>query len=68
MMWEYQNPLLRGAARDAVGACRGDGAQIATFTGHSLKDVEAILEAHDLGREPWRKPRSILSLPIWPSV
>jgi hypothetical protein len=25
--------------------------QIATITGHSLKDVEAILDAHDLGRE-----------------
>lgn len=24
--------------------------QISTFTGHSLKDVEAILDAHDLGR------------------
>jgi hypothetical protein len=25
--------------------------QIATFTSHSLKDVEAILEAHYLGRD-----------------
>ncbi len=25
--------------------------QIATFTGHSLKDVEAILDAHYLGRD-----------------
>jgi hypothetical protein len=25
--------------------------QIATFTGHSLKDVEAILHAHCLGRD-----------------
>jgi hypothetical protein len=24
--------------------------QIATFTGHSLKDVEAVLDAHYLGR------------------
>jgi hypothetical protein len=25
--------------------------QIATFTGHSLKDVEAIIDAHCLGRD-----------------
>ena len=25
--------------------------QIATFTGHSLKDVEAILDKHYLGRD-----------------
>jgi hypothetical protein len=25
--------------------------EIATFTGHSLKDVEAILDAHYLGRD-----------------
>jgi hypothetical protein len=25
--------------------------QIAAFTGHSLKDVEAILDAHYLGRD-----------------
>jgi hypothetical protein len=25
--------------------------RIATFTGHSLKDVEAILDAHYLGRD-----------------
>jgi hypothetical protein len=25
--------------------------QVATFTGHSLKDVEAILDAHYLGRD-----------------
>jgi hypothetical protein len=25
--------------------------QIATFTGHSLRDVEAILDAHYLGRD-----------------
>jgi len=25
--------------------------QIATFTGHSLRDVEVILDAHDLGRD-----------------
>jgi hypothetical protein len=25
--------------------------QIATFTGHSLRDVDAILDAHDLGRD-----------------
>ena len=25
--------------------------RIATFTGHSLRDVDAILDAHDLGRD-----------------
>jgi hypothetical protein len=28
-----------------------DGARIATSTGHSLRDVEAILDAHYFGRD-----------------
>jgi integrase len=42
---------LRGTAvtRFALGACTE--AEIATFTGHSLKDVGAILDAHYLSRD-----------------
>jgi integrase len=41
---------IRGTAvtRFALGGC--SNAEIATFTGHSLKDVAAILDAHYLGR------------------
>ena len=38
-------PWLRLALADATVP------QIATFTGHSLRDVEAILDAHYLGRD-----------------
>jgi integrase len=43
---------LRGTAvtRFALGGC-GE-AEIATFTGHSLRDVGAILDAHYLSRDP----------------
>ena len=42
---------LRGTAvtRFALGGC--SEAEIATFTGHSLKDVRAILDAHYLSRD-----------------
>ncbi len=42
---------LRGTAvtRFALGGC--SEAEIATFTGHSLKDVGAILDAHYLSRD-----------------
>jgi len=42
---------LRGTAvtRFALGGC--SEAEIATFTGHSLKDVGAILYSHYLSRE-----------------
>ncbi|WP_426038160.1 tyrosine-type recombinase/integrase, partial [Cypionkella sp. TWP1-2-1b2] len=36
--------------RFALGGC--SEAEIATFTGHSLKDVAAILDAHYLSRDP----------------
>jgi hypothetical protein len=48
--------------RGAPGACRGDRAQIATFTGHSLKDVEAILDAHYLGRDIQLAEAAVLKL------
>jgi hypothetical protein len=35
--------------------------QIATFTGHSLKDVEAILDAHYLGRDIQLAEAAVLS-------
>ena len=34
----------------------------ATFTGHSLKDVEAILDAHYLGREVQLAEAAVLKL------
>jgi hypothetical protein len=43
-------------------ACRGYGTQIATFTGHSLKDVEAILDAHYLGRDVQLAEAAVLKL------
>lgn len=36
--------------------------QIATFTGHSLKDVEAILDAHYLGRDMKLAKAAVLKL------
>jgi integrase len=36
--------------------------QIATFTGHSLKDVEAILDAHYLGRDIQLAGAAVLKL------
>jgi hypothetical protein len=36
--------------------------QIATFTGHSLKDVEAILDAHCLGRDVQLAEAAVLKL------
>ena len=38
----------RGDGRRSARHCRRNGAQLATFTGHNLKDVEAILDAHYL--------------------
>ena len=42
---------LRGTAVVRLAIARATVPQIATFTGHSLKDVEAILDAHYLGRD-----------------
>jgi hypothetical protein len=36
--------------------------QIATFTGHGLKDVEAILHAHFLGRDVQLAEAAVLKL------
>jgi hypothetical protein len=51
----YHRPHVSRSARLRGGSPRAlaDATvpQIATFTGHSLRDVEAILDAHYLGRD-----------------
>jgi integrase len=42
---------LRGSAVVRLALADATVPQIATVTGHSLKDVEAILDAHYLGRD-----------------
>jgi integrase len=42
---------LRGSAVVRLAVVGASVPQIATFTGHSLRDVEAILDAHYLGRD-----------------
>lgn len=42
---------LRGSAVVRLALSGATVPEIATFTGHSLKDVEAILDRHYLGRE-----------------
>jgi len=42
---------LRGSAVIRLALAEATVPEIATFTGHSLKDVEAILDAHYLGRD-----------------
>jgi integrase len=42
---------LRGSAVVRLALAGATVPQIATITGHSLKDVEAILDAHYLGRD-----------------
>ena len=42
---------LRGSAVVRLALAEATVPQIATFTGHSLRDVEAILDAHYLGRD-----------------
>ena len=50
---------LRGTAvtRFALGGC--SEAEIATFTGHSPKDVGAILDAHYLSRRRTKRERKL---------
>lgn len=42
---------LRGSAVVRLALSGATVPEIATFTGHSLKDVEAILDRHYLGRD-----------------
>lgn len=43
---------LRGTAVTRLAICEASEAEIATLTGHSLRDVAAILDAHYLKRDP----------------
>ena len=43
-------------------ASRSPAPQTATFTGHSLRDVEAILDAHYLGRDIQLAEAAVLKL------
>ena len=42
---------LRGSAVVRLALATATVPQIATFTGHALKDVEAMLDRHYLGRD-----------------
>jgi len=53
---------LRGSAVVRLALAEATVPQIATFTGHSLKDVEAILDAHYLGRDEQLAEAAVLKL------
>jgi integrase len=53
---------LRGSAVVRLALAEATVPQIATFTGHSLKDVEAILDAHYLGRDVRHAEAAVLKL------
>jgi len=53
---------LRGTAIVRLAIAGATVPQIATFTGHSLKDVEAILDAHYLGRDMRLAEAAVLKL------
>jgi integrase len=53
---------LRGSAVVRLALAEATVSQIATFTGHSLKDVEAILDAHYLGRDVQLAEAAVLKL------
>lgn len=53
---------LRGSAVVRLALADATVPQIATFTGHSLRDVEAILDAHYLGRDARLAEIAILKL------
>jgi hypothetical protein len=52
----------QGNGGGSVGHRRRHVPQIATFTGHSLGDVEAILGAHYLGRDIQLAEAAVLKL------
>ena len=43
---------LRGTAVTRLALAEASGPEIATITGHSLRDVRSILDAHYLHRDP----------------
>jgi integrase len=53
---------LRGTAVVRLAIAGATVPQIATFTGHSLNDVEAILDAHYLGRDIQLAEAAVLKL------
>ena len=53
---------LRGSAVVRLALAEATVPQIATFTGHSLRDVEAILDAHYLGRDIALAEQAVLKL------
>ena len=53
---------LRGSAVVRLALAEATVPQIATFTGHSLRDVEAILDAHYLGRDVKLAEAAVLKL------
>jgi integrase len=53
---------LRGTAVVRLAIAGATVPQIATFTGHSLKDVETILDAHYLGRDIQLAEQAVLKL------
>jgi hypothetical protein len=53
---------LKGSAVVRLALAEATVPQIATFTGHSLKDVEAILDAHYLGRDVRLAEAAVLKL------
>jgi hypothetical protein len=53
---------LRGTAVVRLAIAGATVPQIATFTCHSLKDVEAILDAHYLGRDIQLAEAAVLKL------
>lgn len=53
---------LRGSAVVRLALAEATVPQIATFTGHNLKDVEAILDAHYLGRDVKLAEAAVLKL------
>ncbi len=53
---------LRGSAVVRLALAEATVPQLATFAGHSLKEVEAILEAHYLGRDVKLAEAAIIKL------
>ena len=53
---------LRGSAVVRLALAEATVPQIATSTGHSLKDVEVILDAHYLGRDVQLAEAAVLKL------
>jgi integrase len=53
---------LRGTAVVRLAIAGASVPQIAAVTGHSLKDVEAILDAHYLGRDIQLAEAAVLKL------